>query len=71
LTHLAILGSYEVTGPKPDNPTTKERFFELLKQYPENKLVEFAEILDSEGFKNEHGNKIGTGTLSKWRSKMG
>jgi hypothetical protein len=28
-----------------------------------------AEILDSEEFKNEHGKKIGTGTLSKWKNK--
>jgi len=55
-----------LTSPEKN---TKERFFELLDKYPENKLVEFAEILDSEGFKNKEGKKIGTGTLSKWKNK--
>jgi chromosome segregation ATPase len=47
------------------NPT-KARFFELLQQYPQKSQAEIGRILDSEGFKNDLGKKVCSGTLSKW-----
>ncbi len=68
----------EPTKPEENEPepkfTLKEvkaRFFELCKQFPDKKQSEYLSILDSEGYKNSVGNKIGPSNISRWLGKMG